>query len=170
MSLMPTLCVVPQQESRTADLFQLNGDCLGIQWGTWKGMEARLLIFSWWSRVYNLVRKPFSLLEIILMTSLEGQKTHEVYLTRGFSVESRLVLKKVVHHPTSFPQPEEQIYTSKPKLPRTLRTTTLLEWKPLKPGTRKCSLLPSTHLVKSDLRQFLIAHSRLHKTHLEQTS
>lgn len=42
----------------------------------------------------------------MLMTSLEGQKAHEIHQTRGCLLEFRRILKQAVHHPASFPQQE----------------------------------------------------------------
>ena len=67
-----------------------------------------------------------SLLEIMLMISLEGQKKkkHKISETRGCFAEFRQAPVKVIYHPASFSRPEELINNSEPELPRTLRTAT----------------------------------------------
>lgn len=105
------------KERRNADLFQVNGDCLGIKWGTRKRMQTRLLMFSRWSRIWPCTEILQSLRNYADDFFGRTKKSHDVYQTRGFFVESRLALKKVVHQPASFPWPEEPIHNSEPKPP-----------------------------------------------------
>ena len=67
-----------------------------------------------------------SLLEIMLMISLEGQKKkqHKISETRGCFAEFRQAPVKVIYHLASFSRPEELINNSEPELSRILRTAT----------------------------------------------
>lgn len=117
---------------------------------------------------------PNSLLEIILMTSLERQKPHERDGSRGFFEGCRPVLKKVGRHLASFPRPKmnQQLRTQTP--PNTQNHHVPIENRGNQGLVRHSSLpdarsptarLPATHLVWGDLIQFLILYSSLSRKH-----